>query len=364
MEYRTNNIAQFGWNSDGTFIGKSYAKTRRKYEIGDPALLRVLERMLEGTTRERGIDIIQSETDVSSEEAGELFDSLIDRELLLPADHRNFTEADQWFDKNWRRALYYHLGTRNMDFADRDVDDPNAVRREVGATYAETEEAPPVFESYDDQQLHELPDPEPLPNKPLNEVLMARSTNRAFKSNEMSLQDVSTVLYHTFDPVREAREYVAENAESDPLVHTTHSMHLPFDVHLIVARCQDLSPGIYKYSIRDHALAPVHTDFEDPTTADEAVTETIIGQKWNHGSAFTVYFVARIDRYRWRYRHPRAFRTLFMDIPTHAHRLILAATAMDYENFLTPALRNETVDGHLDVDGFNEAAIYTVTIGE
>lgn len=363
MSYKVNNVLQFRWNSDGDFVGQSYAEGKQEFAVEDPSLLRVLESLPGPVSRDEAIDVIESTVETTRDAATETFETLVEREVLLPEGHRNFTESDDWFDKSWRRALYYNLGTRNAGVAEGDAD-PESARREPLAEYAADPSAPDVFGSFDEQVLHELPSPEELPDRSLDDVLTSRKTSRSFKSNPVGIQDVSTLLYHAFSPVRELRENLADYADSDQLDRTDCMMHLAYDVYVLVARCEDLETGVYRYSIRDHALSPVRTDLVDGAAADEAVTDTIIGQEWNHGSAFTTYFVARFDRARWLYRHSRGLRMLFMDVPTQAQRLILTATAMNLNNFLTPALRNEFVDELLDVDGYDAAAIYTVTVGD
>lgn len=364
MSYKVNNVLQFRWNSDGEFVGTSYTEGKREFAIDDPSLLRALESLSGAVRRDEGIDLIRSALETTEEEATDLFDTLVERAVLLPDDHRNFTESEDWFDKSWRRALYYNLGTRNAGVSERDSPATESSRRESLDSYVSDPSAPAAFGSFDGETLHELPSPKELPDESLDRVLMSRHTSRAFKSNSVSVRDVSTLLYHAFEPVRELRQNLLEYSDSDELARRDCMMHLAFDIYVLVARCDELETGVYQYSIRDHALAPVQTDLVDGEAADEAVTDTIIGQEWNHGSAFTTYFVARFDRARWLYRHSRGFRTLFMDVPAQAQRLILVATAMDLNNFLTPALRNEFVDELLDVDGYDEAAIYTVTVGD
>lgn len=363
MSYKVNNVLQFRWESNGNFVGQSYAEAKQEFPVEDPSLLRVLESLSGPVSRDEAIDVIESTVDTTRDAAAETFERLVEREILLPEDHRNFTESDDWFDKSWRRALYYDLGTRNADATERDAD-PEAARREPLAEYADDPTAPDVFGSFDEKALHELPAPEELPDRSLDDVLLSRKTSRSFKSNPLELQDLSTLLYHAFSPVRELRENLADYEDGDQLDRTDCMMHLAYDVYVLVARCEDVQTGVYRYSLRDHALAPVQTDLADGAAADEAVTDTIIGQKWNHGSAFTTYFVGRFDRARWLYRHSRGLRTLFMDVPAAAQRLILTATTMNLNNFLTPALRNEFVDDLLDVDGYDAAAIYTVTVGD
>jgi nitroreductase len=77
-------------------------------------------------------------------------------------------------------------------------------------------------------------------------------------------------------------------------------------------------------------------------------------------------FTADFERYQWRYRHSRALRNILMDLASLAHRLILATTALEHDNFLSPAIADQEAEELLNIDHreFEEAALYVVSVGE
>lgn len=366
MTYLTNEISQFRWRGNGfetsSFLGKTYTESGRTFELENPRLLRVLEFALEERSREQIVEFIESTYDLPTEEASALFESLVEKEFVLPADHDNFTDADEWFEKKWRRALYYHLGTRDLTYAERDVDDLDGTKRTVLASYTEDGQPPDVYPSLPGDPV-ELPEPEPLPETPLNEVMLRRRTNRKYTGEPISARELSTLLYHAFDPVRDVRDRLESAAGESPL-QTQQSHHLTFEVYPVVMRGSDVENGVYQYSIRDHALHPIQVGyFDDGQHADEVVSETIVGQQAISGASLACYFSASFERYQWRYRHSRALRTLFSEIPSHAHRLILVATALGFRNFLTPAQKDEVIDDVIGLDGYREAITYFTGFG-
>lgn len=365
--YRTNRVVQFAWRSTddqpgtGRFVGKTYTDSGRAFEVGDPEVVRVLEYALDPRSRDEIAGFVEREFDADPDEARDVVDSLVEQEFLLPADHPLFDRTEEWFEKNWRRALYYHLGSRNVSYADDDPDDRKRTREDVIGSYLAEEDAPPVYPSFDDDELVSLPEPEPMPDRPLAETLLARRTTRGFAGESLSATRLSSLLYHVFDPVREVRDFVARHADEEPVLHHV-SLQLPFEVYPLVMRVDGFDPGLYAYSIRDHALVP-RASFDDAEEI-EALLADLSHQPYSQGGAVTCLFSAHVHRERWRYRHDRALRNLYAKTTTHPHRLILVATAYGLGAFQTPALKDSEIDDLVGTDSFEEPISYLVTVGE
>ncbi|MFB6201864.1 MAG: SagB/ThcOx family dehydrogenase [Halorhabdus sp.] len=372
MTYQTNRLSQFVWDTDNSdnftpdsFVGKTYTDAKRAFEIDSPELLRILEFSLGGAEYEDLVSFASEEYHLDSSEAKGLVDSLIEREFILPVEHSNFdSAANEWLDKQWRRALYFHLGTRDLDYADRsEKGNVSESKRQVLSEY---DESPPAVYPSKVGATVDLPEPEALPEESVNTVMSRRRTRRNYSGDPLSLEDISTLLYHTFNPVREVRDRVAKAAADDP-IQTRQSHHLLFEVYLAVMRCENdaVDGGLYHYSIDDHTLHTIdQAFFDDGSHADDVVSESIVGQQFINGAGLACYFSACFERYQWRYRHSRAMRTMFQEIPSHAHRMILVATALGLGNFLTPAQKDELIDDLFGLDGFSESIAYFVGVGK
>lgn len=362
--YKVNNIMQFTWEFDGDsssppeFLGRTYTDSKQSFQLDGARLLGALQVAFEPQSRETIVDHISTELGVGNPEANQLFEQLVDGEFLLPADHDNFTDADEWFEKDWRRALYYHLGTRNLEFADKQGDGSEEV--------LETHDSPPdVFPTFDSEDLIELPEPATEPEMPLDETMHRRRTCRTFRGEPIDARMLSSLLYHTFDPVRRVREHIRDHGEDDLTLQIALSHHLMFEVYPVIMRGDGIERGVYQYSIADHALYPIDTDrFETAEEADDLVSAISVGQQAVKGAALACYFTGHFERYSWRYRQSKALRTMFREVPAHAHRLLLVATTLDYRTFLTPALQDSKIDAVLDVNGYDESVFYFTVVGE
>jgi len=371
MTYQTNRLSQFVWETGDSdeftpdsFVGKTHTESKRAFEIDSPELLRILEFGLEGAEYDNLVSFAAEEFDMDISEAEGLVDSLIKREFVLPTKHSNFdSAANEWLNKQWRRALYYHLGTRDLDYADRSGEDNvDERKRQVLSEY---DESPPAVYPSKGGAIINLPEPEALPNEPVDTVISRRRTRRNYSGNPLSLKEISTLLYHTFDPVREIRDRIATADRDDP-IQTRQSHHLLFEPYLAVMRGEDdaVDGGLYHYSISDHSLHTLDQSFFDNGShADDVVSESIVGQQFINGAGLACYFAASFERYQWRYRHSRALRTMFQEISSHAHRMILVATALGFGNFLTPAQKDKMIDDLFDLDGFTESIAYFVGVG-
>jgi len=119
-----------------------------------------------------------------------------------------------------------------------------------------------------------------------------------------------------------------------------------------------VEPGIYHYDIQMHQLRLIMSgDFRDK------YVQMCIGQSRPHSSSCAFILTADWQRFMYRYRHPRAYRTLLINTAELAHKYVLLATAFKLGTFLTPAFRDEIAEGLLGVDGLVEAPLYTVAVG-
>jgi SagB-type dehydrogenase family enzyme len=360
--YRVNNLLRFKWDDAGKIHGYAFVDGVTHTTLSDVELVAVLQRLDGEATRETIRSTIVEALSVSAETAESVVEDLLASDILIDSTHRNFTGASEWFEKNWRRALYFHLGTSNPSFVDDDKRS-RETQREVLSTYADDAEPPSLFLDIDSERAIDLPAAEPLPDVPLVDALCERRTVRRYDGESIPLQSLSNLLFHSFEPVRSARERIAEAVSEDPSYHTA-STPLLFDVYLFALRCEELPRGTYRYSIPSHALEPIaETGTTDPEELESNVVDSIIGQTSIKGAAVGLYFVARFDRYQWRYRHSRALRTLFMDLTTHSQRFLLVATALGYGTFLTPALRDSYADSLLETDGVSRTPMYFNAVG-
>jgi len=357
--YRVNELSRFTWDTEGTLVGRSYTDEEIVYSLNDIQLIQVLDSIEDGDSKQEIIRTIQDSLNIPAKKAKSIFAHFVENDILLRTTHRGFGNQNQWLEKNWRRALYFHIGTNNVKFVDTEGDS-RQVQREVLSDYQASEDSPELFIEVNPHNSTSLPEPNPLPEVTLQEVLQKRRTERHYGGESMSLQELSDLLYHSFNPVYEMRQFIADHASDDPSLYT-----IPFDITLGVMRCEDIPPGFYHYSMKEHALEPIDgLNISTSREIEDLIVESVIGQWYVEGAAVGLYFVARFDRYQWIYRHSRALRLLFMHLSTHSQRLLLVATALGFGTFLTPAMRDSFADSLLNTDGYRASPMYFNAIGK
>lgn len=318
-----------------------------------PAVLRVLGVATSAHTRRELVEEL-AVTDLSESNAERLVETLIQHQLLVNVENRlvGHEAATTWFERNWRHALYYHLETRNVSYLE--ASEETADRKEsVLADYAATE-LPPLFLHRDGAQI-DLPEPETLPERPLEEVLLNRHTSRNL-TGSINATTLSTLLERLVEPMREIREYVAEHIETNPNVYTLSS-YLTYEIYPVVLDSPDLDTGVYHYRIDDRCLTRISNISSDEIQAIAS------GQPWLATAPVALFFTARFERFQWRYRHSRALRNVLIEAGALGQRAVLAATALELDSFMTPALQDRRAELVLDIDGMAEGVIYLVAFG-
>ncbi|ELY92130.1 nitroreductase family protein [Natrinema altunense] len=358
MKVRTNNLVQFDWNGPansgirGTVFVDGTANT---YELDDVDVVAVLEYALTARSKDDLRTFARDSLECDTTAADDLLDTLIETGFLLPDDHENFVAYRTWMEKGWQRALFYHLRTRTAD-----VERPTPPDDREGTTRSGEPLEPPSATARDGPRI-DLPDPDELPDESFRAVALRRRTHRNFSGTEMDLTTLSTVLHHSFGPVRAAFDHLEETplAETEPGALRRAGLR----VYPVVQRCRDVPPGVYEYAIREHALFRIRK-FDTVETADDAVTDAAHRQNHHTDAAVSLFFGSVFDHDQQWCPKSRGLRNSYVHVSEHAHRLILVATALRLRNFVTPALKDTRIDALVGVDGDDEAITYMVAIGE
>lgn len=254
----------------------------------------------------------------------------------------------RWYRFNWTLPLYYHLDSQTApDSASLDE---------------RSDEIPLPQSERNSGNYLDLPVPDDPPAKSLEEVLQQRRTCRDFSAEPMPIEDISKILFYSYLPMKEQCE--EREGPVDPAEWTYADVSLlPFDIYLLVVEADGLERGIYRYSIRRHALVSMDSEVPDEELA-ELPTEILSGYDTAEGASLFALFTADFQRYQRLFPYPRALRGLFMNLSRIAHRLLLGAVAMDYEVFQSAALRRDVANDAIETDTFDESVLYMVAVGE
>jgi putative peptide maturation dehydrogenase len=296
-----------------------------------------------------------------------LVEYLCRRGLLLSAeDSEPFAglrgRDEQLADLGWlSAAAVYHFATRfRGGDATRAADD----LEEFGDLAAASDAAagrfverhgppPPPFHSVSDRDSVELP----LVRRQggLYDALAARRTTRGFdRSRPLTLGQLAALLYEVFG----CRGYARLHPEIGVLRKgspSAGSLH-PVEAYPLVRHVEGLAPGLYHYSVRDHALEPIE-ELTEAEARDELAAFTA-GQVYFASAAAAFVLTARFRRSFWKYRqHPTAYATLLMDAAHLSQALYLVGADLGLGTFFTNVINDKNIDDRLGLDGIEESAL-------
>jgi SagB-type dehydrogenase family enzyme len=204
-----------------------------------------------------------------------------------------------------------------------------------------------------------LPDPVEL-SVGLDDALGDRRSRRTFGGDPLSVREIATLLGHSCGTTRSSD--VADGVEQSFRAYPSAGALYPVHVHLIAVQgTEELSAGIYWYDPDDHAL--VRQREADPALADdlERAFEPAadIFDLWSVAAVvvLTGAFVRSMAKYG-----PLGYRFALQESGHVAQNLLTVATAVGASAFPSAAYDDE-LDDLLDVDGIDEATIYTVPVG-
>ncbi|WP_276282633.1 nitroreductase family protein [Halorussus caseinilyticus] len=313
-------------------------------ELTTPVTLSLLSFATEPRTLAEIDEHLRERSSLDADRRTALTASLRDDGILV-APGATPESAVEWVRRGWYGALYYHLQTRDDGPADGSAFD-------YPPTAAESPPGPRVA----------LPDPEPLPDVPFADVLLSRRTCRDFDGTAISRQSLSTLLFHTFEPIRRVRSGDVEAATTDERLAVAGLA--PF---LVVNRGSDLDTGVYRYDPANHALFEVEgtalADDADGTAADAAVQRLVTGQPYIDGASMTLVLTFRIAHLQ-QSGNLSCLRNLFTTASASGHRLLLTAVGTGFEVFQTAAVSESVASELLGVDEFAHAPGYVLAVGQ
>jgi SagB-type dehydrogenase family enzyme len=125
----------------------------------------------------------------------------------------------------------------------------------------------------------------------------------------------------------------------------------------VVHRVEGLSPGIYHYRVREHALEQIESgDFRAAITA-AGMNQDMLGE-----SCVTFVLSAVFDRTRSKYGE-RGFRYVYIEAGHISQNLYLQAVSLGLGSVAVGAFLDGELNRLIGVDGRQEAAVYLHAVG-
>lgn len=332
----------------------------RQVELSDSTYIELISQLDQDISRERLSRIVEKIFDVSTPEAGIIIADLEKARILVGADQKRVEMAGvrHWIRRGWLDALVLHLKSRNIDCVDDGAEDSFAHNSDILRTVIKKEGLPELWREYPDCRVFELPPADSLPeNQTFEEVLLRRRSFEPWVQKQLKLRQLSTILDFANKENLRLRKSVDEQVKDEPGV-LLNSGFSALETYFFAFSIEGLPNGIYHYDPRSHSASLL----KDGLYREE-VSHMCIGQRKPGSGSCTFLISAVFERYMYRYRHPRAYRNLLINVSEFAHRYILLSTALGLSTFMTPALQDEQADALLGVNGYEEAPLYVVAIG-
>ncbi len=230
-------------------------------------------------------------------------------------------------------------------------------------------ERPERYKRYPDAKQIPLPEPETTGGTGLWETVTKRRSLRNYSSEEMSLEELSQLLWSTQGVTKRLPHHELRAAPSAGALY-------PIDTYLVVNHVSGLEPGVYHYQVDGHGLELLKSDDEDVSdvTASaeplrgscgvfgQQLTRAALHQKMCQTAAVCFIWTAVFNRSKVKYKQ-RCFRYVYLDAGHICAHLTLAAEALGLGSCAIAAFYDEEVNELLGVDGEDESTLYLCAVG-
>lgn len=223
-------------------------------------------------------------------------------------------------------------------------------RHQVSNSFDLTEQ-PDLYKTYPDSKKIKLDKPSNLSKTTLNDVLKKRKSIRDFSKESISKEQLSYLLWASTGIQREEQGFEFRTAPSAGALY-------PIETYLVVNNVEDISKGVYHYSIKEHTLEQLKSgDF------GLKIAEAALEQEMCTEAAVVFIWTAIFARSKCKYGQ-RAYRYIYLDAGHMAENLALASVSLDLGSCQIAALFDDEVNKIIDVDGVKESVIYMSVVGK
>ena len=262
-------------------------------------------------------------------------------------------EADLETWNIWEpEARFFHFATKHAFQLGAALPDENKFSRAL----LRDRPQPALIKRYRRADRIPLPDPDPSLNSELPRVLLGRRTVRQFGRGQISLEQLSVLLWLTWGVTGRLRwpnvgELLLKTSPSGGARH-------PIESYCWSLRVTGLPRGIYHYRGDAHHLERLHNG-----ASSARVAELCARQDWVRDCAALFVMTAVLPRVMWRYHFSRAYRTVLFEAGHFCQTFCLVATWLGLAPFCTAALVDGEIEADLGLDGSSESVLYAAGVG-
>lgn len=263
----------------------------------------------------------------------------------------------EWMDKGWLEPFHFHYHTNNLTklnySKDGEKKDQDRMQKYVN------EETPPSNYKEIDSLAIQLKKGPTSSKIAIGDVF----TNNTYKPEEVkdgnfNFDKFSELMYLTAGEVTSKTLYVTGEhvGKTSPSGGARH----PIEVYVIAHHLESVNPGIYHYNVKKHCLNLVSGgDYS------KFVKSHILKHPNRPGfvAKATLVYTCIFDRSMFRYREPRSYRVMNLDLGHVMQTTAMVATSLGMSTYRGYSLDEIEVEKLLQVDLLMESSMAFCAIG-
>ncbi|WP_136685860.1 SagB/ThcOx family dehydrogenase [Falsirhodobacter xinxiangensis] len=284
--------------------------------------------------------------------------------LLVPpddTDHCRYSALFKaWAEYGWVDSADYHVATLNYPFADYSVDGREIDYQRM-VQYVQTE---PDLERA--KYFADAPNriPAPLAADVLQDLKepFVDLWNGDPGLERLDRSRCLALLSVVFGKLRSRQLATNSRLMADAIGKTSPSggSRHPTEAYLFAASIEGLNPGIYHYNVLDVSLDRI-AEFED---SHDQMMKLFSGPlRASFAVDGVVVMTSVFERSMYRYREPRSFRAIYMDVGHICGTMDISAKALRVNCLVQHGLNDRKVGELLRLDPLVEGVIYGAAIG-
>ncbi|HLN64936.1 MAG TPA: SagB/ThcOx family dehydrogenase [Symbiobacteriaceae bacterium] len=335
-----------------------HLRTRRRFAVPTIGTM-VLVAFMGGNRVDAAIASVRDSLDVPENSLTQVIEALVQNGLLVNCDdpEHQFAQhvAQSWGAFGWVEAADYHLATFDYLFEDYSEDGrahDAALMRQYAASAPDTNRG----KRYENAGTR-LPAPRTV--DALDDLTTSFRTvwEQPVEAQCLTADRLLTLMSIAFGQLRSRR--VAPEGRA-PLVRKTSpsggSRH-PTEGYVFVRSVEGMEPGIYHFAVGSNELARVG-DMPQDKVSD-----------WFPGllrAPFTpqafIILATMFQRNMYRYREPRTFRTLFMDVGHVCGTTEVAAKGLGLRSWVQHGIHDDAIEAALGIHRLTEGAVFGIAV--
>jgi SagB-type dehydrogenase family enzyme len=215
-----------------------------------------------------------------------------------------------------------------------------------------------AYKQYPGLPRVKLPPMENIPKngRTFDDVIESRRSLRDFADREITLNELSQILYQSFGITgeapanREFRQYLRSAPSAGALY--------PAEIYIAVRKVSGIEPGIYHYNVPNHEI-----ELMTPADPTEQINEICCGQEFIQKTSIVILMSGVLQRTKLKYGE-RGYRYVLLDIGHLGQNIYLSCASLDLAIMTTCGFYDDEANKLLRIDGVDETTMYVAFIGK